>query len=258
MGQRTFKLLADCDYNIVMQCESEEKKAAWCSCIAKELRPREDPPCCFSDICKLGDACCTCFTHGKKQCVVPNRRSLQRRKKMIVSGSSCKDVSKQNTKFSSNRNVMEEERGTSGSTMAGLLRFAGEIDVDVVCNENVEDLADPSSANRRYVTGVLERAGIACDIHLYTADKKGARTVRPRSWMIGLEYDVTDANFKSYWASKATVAKMHATANSLTADQLSIHEYLPPEEQAQLLQSTLTEMIDRIEIWIKGGAGPPD
>ena len=176
---------------------------------------------------------------------------------MIVSGSSCKDVSKQNTKFSSNRNVMEEERGTSGSTMAGLLRFSGEIDVDVVCNENVEDLADPSSANRRYVTGVLERAGIACDIHLYTADKKGARTVRPRSWMIGLEYDWTDESFKSYWASKATVAKMHATANSLTADQLSIHEYLLPEEQAQLLQSTLTEMIDRIEIMDKGWGGTP-
>ena len=152
---------------------------------------------------------------------------------------------------------MEEERGTSGSTMAGLLRFAGEIDVDVVCNENVEDLADPSSANRRYVTREIERAGIARNIHSYTADKKGARTVRPRSWMIGLEYDWTDANFKSYWASKATVAKMHATANSLTADQLSIHEYLLPEEQAQLLQSTLTEMIDRIEIMDKGWGGSP-
>ena len=72
---------------------------------------------------------------------------------MAIGGWSCKDLSRLSTGHSRGEHaqILEERRGTSGTTFRDLLNFLDSKGLKIFIGENVEDLTSLESQNRLYV-----------------------------------------------------------------------------------------------------------
>lgn len=86
--------------------------------------------------------------HGRS-CQVPDGDDAP----LALGGWSCKDLSKLSTGYTkgNHTNVLEEQRGTSGTTFPDLLSFLDAKRIKIFIGENVEDLTSIESQNRAYV-----------------------------------------------------------------------------------------------------------
>lgn len=89
-----------------------------------------------------------CASHGQR-CQVPDGDDAP----LALGGWSCKDLSKLSVGYNKGNHarILEEQKGTSGTTFRDLLHFLDVKGIKIFIGENVEDLTSMESQNRSYV-----------------------------------------------------------------------------------------------------------
>lgn len=121
--------------NLVARVEGKQERSLDPEVILKA----HDAPCVFFDISEMGAAQADCWEHGPGKCSVPGVD-------LLIVGTSCKDMSRQNAGSVRQELVLQAERSKGGSaqTFHGLIKYVERHRPLMILFENVDAMEDTS------------------------------------------------------------------------------------------------------------------
>ena len=162
-------------------CEKVPAKQAW---LTEVVHPRAG--CCFRDIMEIGKLRAPCARHKDMVggCVIPTDAEGPT---LLSAGWSCKDFSKLRSQRQEFFNCIAEQKGSSGSTAAGLFAHLCTHEPPLVIMENVAELMEPTQeANLVTFMKTMQTCGYACKAAPMSAVRTGLPTRRKRVYFVAV------------------------------------------------------------------------
>lgn len=157
-------------YTTSFMCELDERKALkWIKGVVQHQHGVTDR-CIFRDVTQLGSDCSYCMVHARL-CPIPSTCNL------AVGSWSCKDYSKLKSTTS--------QKGTTSSTLQGILDYLDRHRPLMYVGENLDDIVKPDAVQelRQHFAAI----GYAVGCAVLQAHHYGAATTRKRGFVISIE-----------------------------------------------------------------------
>ena len=182
----------------------------------------------MQDVGKMADQSAECHTHGA--CVPPREHIA-----LVVSGFSCKDLSKCSINYSKHMELLLSGEGSSSTTLAGTIAYLHASDALAYVGENVDELANITGAARQFVEEAFGRAGWVIGIDSFAHDKYGGCTVRSRVYILGLHPERCGINIED---ARSIIEKAFATAKRCETGPGNVKHFLLARQDTWLRVNT--------------------